>query len=195
MRVKEGNKEKDIIEAAIIVFAKYGYHSSKISKIAETANVATGSVYVYYKNKEDILLKIFSELWTRLYSELDIIASNSSISSIEKLDSMIDLIFDVFAEKPALAMVFVNEQNHLERSNKKEFTNYYDKFLDKGEVIVRKGISEGLISENIDITIFRNFVFGAIRHLVHCWVRDPQIFTINKTRMNVKLFIKHGIAK
>ena len=195
MRVKEGNKEKDIIEAAIIVFAKYGYHSSKISKIAETANVATGSVYVYYKNKEDILLKIFSELWTRLYSELDIIASNSSISSIEKLDAMIDLIFDVFAEKPDLAMVFVNEQNHLERSNKKEFTNYYDKFLDKGEVIVRKGISDGLISENIDITIFRNFVFGAIRHLVHCWVRDPQIFTINKTRMNVKLFIKHGIAK
>lgn len=195
MRVKEGNKEKDIIEAAIIVFAKYGYHGSKISKIAETANVATGSVYVYYKNKEDILLKIFSELWTRLYSELDIIASNSSISSIEKLDAMIDLIFDVFAEKPDLAMVFVNEQNHLERSNKKEFTNYYDKFLDKGEVIVRKGISEGLISENIDITIFRNFVFGAIRHLVHCWVRDPQIFTINKTRMNVKLFVKHGIAK
>jgi TetR/AcrR family fatty acid metabolism transcriptional regulator len=195
MRVKEGNKEKDIIEAAIKVFAKYGYHNSKISKIAETANVATGSVYVYYKNKEDILLKIFSELWSRLYSELDIIASNSSISSIEKLDAMIDLIFDVFAEKPDLAMVFVNEQNHLERSNKKEFTNYYDKFLDKGEVIVRKGISDGLISENIDITIFRNFVFGAIRHLVHCWVRDPQIFTINKTRMNVKLFIKHGIAK
>ena len=195
MRVKEGNKEKDIIEAAIKVFAKYGYHNSKISKIAETANVATGSVYVYYKNKEDILLKIFSELWSRLYSELDIIASNSSISSIEKLDAMIDLIFDVFAEKPDLAMVFVNEQNHLERSNKKEFTNYYDKFLDKGEVIVRKGISDGLISENIDITIFRNFVFGAIRHLVHCWVRDPQIFTINKTRMNVKLFIKHGIVK
>ena len=195
MRVKEGNKEKDIIEAAIKVFAKYGYHNSKISKIAETANVATGSVYVYYKNKEDILLKIFSELWSRLYSELDVIASNSSISSIEKLDAMIDLIFDVFAEKPDLAMVFVNEQNHLERSNKKEFTNYYDKFLDKGEVIVRKGISDGLISENIDITIFRNFVFGAIRHLVHCWVRDPQIFTINKTRMNVKLFIKHGIVK
>ena len=195
MRVKEGNKEKDIIEAAIKVFAKYGYHNSKISKVAETANVATGSVYVYYKNKEDLLLKIFSDLWTKLYNELDIIVSNSSISSVEKLDSMIDLIFDMFAEKPALALVFVNEQNHLERSNKKEFTNNYSRFLDKGEMIIKKGISEGLISENIDLTILRNFVFGAIRHLVHCWARDPQTFTINKTRMNVKFFVKHGIVK
>ncbi|MCB0751555.1 MAG: TetR/AcrR family transcriptional regulator [Ignavibacteriae bacterium] len=195
MRVKEGNKEIDIIEAAVKVFAKYGYHNSKISKIAETANVATGSVYVYYKNKEDILLKIFSDLWTKLYDELDIIVSNTSLTSIEKLDAMIDLIFDVFAEKPSLALVFVNEQNHLEQSNKKGFTNYYEKFLDRGEEIIKKGIDEGLISENIDLVIFRNFVFGAIRHLVHCWARDPKTFTINKTRMNVKLIVKHGIAK
>ena len=195
MRVKEGNKEIDIIEAAVKVFAKYGYHNSKISKIAETANVATGSVYVYYKNKEDILLKIFSDLWTKLYDELDLIVSNTSLSSIEKLDAMIDLIFDVFSEEPSLALVFVNEQNHLEQSNKKGFTNYYEKFLDRGEEIIKKGIDEGLISENIDLTIFRNFVFGAIRHLVHCWARDPKTFTINKTRMNVKLLIKHGIAK
>lgn len=194
MRVKEGNKEADIIEAAIEVFAKYGYHNSKISKIAETANVATGSVYVYYKNKEAILLKIFSDLWTKLYEELDKIKSNNMLSSIEKLDAMIDLIFDIFSEKPSLALVFVNEQNHLEQSNKTEFTDYYAKFLDQGEEIVRKGVREGLISNNIDITIFRHFIFGAIRHLVHCWARDPKIFSINKTRMNVKLFIKHGIA-
>lgn len=195
MRVKEGNKEKDIINAAIKVFAEHGYHNAKISKIAETAGVATGSVYVYYKNKEAILLTIFSELWTKLYDELDLIVSNSSLSSIEKLDAMIDLIFDEFAERPALAMVFVNEQNHIEHSNKNGFTNYYNKFLDSGELIVKKGIEEGLVSENIDLTIFRNFVFGAIRHLVHCWAMDPKTFTINKTRMNVKVIIKHGIIK
>lgn len=195
MRVKEGNKERDIIDAAVKVFAEHGYHNSKISKIAETADVATGSVYVYYKNKEDILLTIFSELWLKLYDELDIISSNSSITSIEKLDLMIDLIFDIFSENPELAMVFVNEQNHLEHSNKNSFTNYYSKFLDKGETIITKGIKEGLISEHIDLTIFRNFIFGAIRHLVHCWAIDAKTFPINKTRMNVKLLVKHGIAK
>ena len=46
MRVKEGNKEKDIIEAAISIFAKDGYRNAKISKISDAAKVATGSVYI-----------------------------------------------------------------------------------------------------------------------------------------------------
>jgi len=108
---------------------------------------------------------------------------------------MIDLIFDVFSERPELALVFVNEQNHLERSNQNGFTDYYGKFLDEGETIIRSGISEGIFSEHIDIMVFRHFVFGAIRHLVHCWARDPKNFPINKTRMNVKLLIKRGIEK
>ena len=195
MRVKEGNKEKDILEAAIKIFATTGYHNSKISKIAETADVATGSIYVYFKNKEDILLKIFSDLWSKMYDELDLIVKNSSLSSVEKLDLMIDLIFDMFTEKPDLALVFVNEQNHLERSNQNQFTNYYEKFLDEGERIVKSGIEEKVFSEHIDIMIFRNFVFGAIRHLVHCWVRDPKTFPISKTRMNLKILIKRGIEK
>ena len=195
MRVKEGNKEKDIIEAAVEVFAKNGFHNSKISKIAETANVATGSVYVYYKNKEDILVKIFSDLWSQLNLEIDVIVENTTSSSLEKLDAMIDLIFDAFSENPSLAMVFVNEQNHLERSAENDLLKYYNQFLDKGQKIIFNGIKEGIISDNFDISIFRDFVFGAIRHLVHCWATDPKKFPINKTRFNVKYLIKHGIEK
>ena len=193
MRVKEGNKEKDIIEASIKVFAEYGYHNSKISKIAEVAGVATGSVYVYYKNKKDILQKIFSNLWSNINNEIDNIIDNSNISSLEKLDAMIDLIFDMFAESPALAKVFVNEQINIERTNENEVLDYYSRFLDKGRIIVRKGIEEGVISKNFDLDVFREFIFGAIRHLVHSWAKDPKSFPINKTRLNVKYLIKNGI--
>jgi TetR/AcrR family fatty acid metabolism transcriptional regulator len=193
LRIKEGNKEKDIIEAAVKVFAEYGYHNSKISKIAETAGVATGSVYVYYKNKEDILLKIFSDLWLKLNNDFDLIIENSAISSLEKLDGMIDLIFDAFSENPSLAMVFVEEQNYLERMRESNHLLFYNKFLDKGEEIITKGIEEGNISNNFDLAIFRDFVFGAIRHLVHCWAKDAKQFPINKTRLNVKYLVKNGI--
>lgn len=114
-----------------------------------------------------------------MYDELGLIVKNSSLSRVEKLDLMIDLIFDMFTGKPDLALVFVNEQNHLERSNQNQFTNYYGKFLDEGGKIVKSGIEEKVFSEHINIMIFRNFVFGAIRHLVHCWVRDPKPFTIS----------------
>lgn len=195
MRVKEGNKEKDILEAAVKTFAVYGYHKSKISKIAENAGVATGSVYVYYKNKEDILLTIFSKLWRNLYTELKGIVDNNSLTNTEKFDFLIDLIIDRFSENPELALVFVNEQNHIQKSHEKEFTKYYSMFLDLGEEIINAGIKKGEFSKNIDIKILRQFAFGAIRHLIHCWANDPKEFSLSRTRKSVKFLIKSGIKK
>ncbi len=195
MRVKEGNKEKDILEAAIEVFAKHGYHMAKISKIAEVANVATGSVYVYFKNKEDILLKVFADLWSKLHKEFKLLEANTSLSAIEKLDGMVDLIFDVLTANQSLALVVVNEQNHLQKSNKNEFTDFYEKFLDVGETIINNGISNNSFTANVDVEIFKQFVLGAVRHLVHCWANEHDKFPINKIRQNVKLLIKYGIKK
>ena len=90
MRPKEGHKEEDILEAAIKVFAEEGFHDAKISKIAKRANVATGSVYVYFKNKDDLLIKIFQSIWEQLYIELRDIAANKGLSPIEKVDSMLE---------------------------------------------------------------------------------------------------------
>ncbi len=195
MRVKEGNKEKDILEAAIKIFAESGYHKSKISKIADTAGVAIGSVYVYFKNKEDILLTIFSKLWKELYNNLQEIVKNDSLSNTEKFDSLIDLVFDSFSEDPELALVFVNEQNHIQKLNEKEFTKYYKMFLDIGEDIIRDGISKGEFSEYLDIKILRQFFWGAIRHLIRCWANDAKEYPLNRTRRSVKVFVKRGIEK
>lgn len=195
MRTKEGNKERDILEAAIKVFAENGYHNSKISKISEIAGVATGSVYVYFKNKETILLQIFEELWGKLYSEFDNISTTTSLSPAEKLDSMIDMVFDGFIENPSLAVVFVNEQNQLIRTNEIGFTNYYEKFLDQGEKVIREGIEKGVFSYDIDMQIFRSYIFGALRNLLHHWASDPKKYQLNKIRQNVKFLTKYGVMK
>lgn len=193
MRVKEGNKEKDILEAAIKVFAEVGYHKAKISKIAEIAGVATGSVYLYFKDKEDILLKIFEDIWNRLYEELNSVKSNDSLSPFDKFDAMIDLIFDIYIEKPALAIVFVNEQNHIQKSAEDRFTSYYEKFLNLGEEIIKEGIAKKQFSPNVDIKILRYFIFGAIRSLLQHWASDPKTYPLNKIRQNIKFITKYGI--
>ncbi|MGE5402989.1 MAG: TetR/AcrR family transcriptional regulator [Ignavibacteriales bacterium] len=195
MRVKEGNKETDIIIAAIKVFAESGYHNAKIHKIAEVAGVATGSIYVYYKNKETILLKIFEQLWTRLYNELHRVAERTDINSVEKFDNMIDLLFDVFIQNPPLALVFVNEQNHLLQQNPNGFTPYYEKFLDLGEHIVIEGIESKTFNPNFDVKIIRSFIFGGLRHLLHQWANNSQNFPLNEIRQNVKYFCKRGLLK
>jgi TetR/AcrR family fatty acid metabolism transcriptional regulator len=193
MRVKEGNKEKDILEAAIKVFAEVGYHKAKISKIAEIAGVATGSVYLYFKDKEDILLKIFEDIWNKLYEELNSVKSNDSLSPFDKFDAMIDLIFDIYIEKPALAIVFVNEQNHIQKSAEDRFTSYYEKFLNLGEEIIKEGIAKKQFSPNVDIKILRYFIFGAIRSLLQHWASDPKTYPLNKIRQNIKFITKYGI--
>ena len=195
MRVKEGNKDRDILEAAIKVFGELGYHKAKISKIAEVAGVATGSVYVYFEDKEDILLQIFEEIWTKLHDELLIVKANKMLSPSEKFDSLIDLVFDVYTENPSLAMVFVNEQNHLQRSADKRFTIFYEKFMNIGEEIIKEGIDKGIFSESIDVNILRYYVFGAIRSLLHHWAVDPKSYPLNKIRQNVKSLTKRGIQK
>jgi len=193
MRTKEGNKEKDILNAAVKIFAEYGYHNSKIYQIAQEASVATGSVYVYYKNKEDLLHKIFEMLWSRLYLEMKKVVETKSASSIEKIDSMIDLYMDVFAENPSLALVFVNEQINASR-NPNRFTKYYDKFLDLAESTLEKGKAEGEIIADLDMIIFRQFIFGALRNLIHRWAEEPEEYSLGRIRRNFKFFIKHGIV-
>src|SRR5690625_680699 len=63
--VKKMNKSRpkygQIIEAALQVIAENGYHASQVSKIAKQADVADGTIYLYFKNKEDILISVFKE--------------------------------------------------------------------------------------------------------------------------------------
>lgn len=195
MRKKEGNKEQVILSAAIKVFAESGYHNAKVAKIAELANVATGSVYVYYENKEDLILKIFDRIWERLYNGLKTVHENRNLNSIEKFDGLIDLLFDVLSEDLNMAFVFVNEQTELIQKRKNEFTVHFNNFFDLGETIVVDGMKQGVFSDDLNVKTVRDFLFGGIRHLLRLWAANPQDYDLNEIRKNVKNFVKHGLLK
>jgi TetR/AcrR family transcriptional regulator, fatty acid metabolism regulator protein len=193
MRIKEGNKEEDILRAAVKVFADSGYHDSKMSKIAEVAGVATGSLYVYYKNKEQILLKIFDMVWEKLYKNLLKLVSRYDLNPIEKFDSMIDMIFDAFTESPSIAIVIANEQHHLQFRRKDEFTQYFEKILNLGEKIISEGIKNKTFNPNVDIKIFRHFFLGGFRELITKWAINNEEYKLNRIRQNIKFLAKNGI--
>ncbi|MBZ0184271.1 MAG: TetR/AcrR family transcriptional regulator [Melioribacteraceae bacterium] len=193
MRVKEGNKREDIIKAAIKVFAKNGFYNAKISKIAETANVAAGSVYLYFKNKEDILYQIFTEIWEELNLKLKNIADSKTLSPIEKVNSIIDSTFDVFESNPALGIVFVNEQNHV-NDTWNDFIKYYDSFLDLGETVIKEGIKKKIFYSDINVSVFRFFVFGGIRHSIQTWAKNPKAYSLTDFRNGIKELINNGIV-
>jgi len=193
MRVKEGNKEADILEAAVKVFAVKGFHNAKIHSIAETAGIATGSVYLYFKNKESILNKIFENIWGQLYREISGLKQRSDINPIEKIDYLIDLFFDIFNTKPELAIVFVNEQPNVSHKKDSLWLKYNELFIEDGEKIAAGGIAEGVINSNINVKAFRYFLLGGLRYMLDNWAKNQKELTINTLRQNVKLIIKKGI--
>ena len=193
MRLKEGNKEKDIKEAAIQIFARDGFHNSKISSIAEKAGVATGSIYLYFKNKEEILIRIFENLWEEMINAVESIVARHDLNEIEKLDAMIDTNFDLFIENPHLTIVFVNEQNYLIQKYGRENFTYYKRFINLGEKIIDDGIKNGTFNPNLDTKVFRNFTIGGIRSLLDLWAQNSNEYKLNVVRQNVKFVLKKGI--
>lgn len=193
MRTREGNKEQAIIEAAIKVFAETGYHEAKISKIAEIAGIATGSIYLYFKNKEEILKKIFFMLWERLAKDLEIVQLRDDLTPIEKLEFLLDILFDLFTENPSLAIVFSREHNiNIIKSRDSESPDF-SKFLATGEKIIVEGINKKVFNSNINIPIFRHFVLGGVRYILHSWAENPKDFPLSVIRQNLKFLIKKGI--
>jgi len=81
---KDKPKYKQIIDAAVIVIAENGYHQAQVSKIAKQAGAADGTIYLYFKNKEDILISVFQEKMAVFVSKLEQILEKDH-SAAEKL--------------------------------------------------------------------------------------------------------------
>ena len=194
MRVKEGAKEQAILESAVKVFAQRGYHQAKISSIAERANVATGSVYLYFHNKEEILVTLFERLWTGVLAGASAEVSHKGRSPEENLMALLDLVFDAFQRNSDLAMVFVNEQHHLLTQRKGKPIRPYDDFLDLAERIIRDGVRSKSFRGDIDVSLLRQFILGGLRSILRLWAQNPNEYTLDHIRKNIKQLIMHGLA-
>jgi TetR/AcrR family transcriptional regulator, fatty acid metabolism regulator protein len=193
MRKREGNKEKAILDASVKIFAQHGYHRAKISSIAEASGIATGSVYLYFKNKEAILLTIFDRLWIGLTDNLRTIVKQTDLDPSQKLDLVIDHFFDNFITNPSLASVFVNEQQHLIKDRRGNIAKHYNDFLDLAEEIIREGVQKKVFNPDVDIKLFRHFITGGLRSVLQLWSQQSHSLPLQRVRQNVKFFIKHGI--
>lgn len=194
MRVRAGAKEQAILDAAAKVFAQRGYHQARISSIAESAEVATGSVYLYFRNKEDILVTLFERLWTGVLAGASAEVMRKGVSPEEKIMALVDLVFEAFHRNPALAMVFVNELHPLLRERKGEPIRQYDEFLALAERIIREGVRARRFRGDINIDLVRHFILGGLRSLLRLWAQQPDAYPLDTIRKNVKQLMMHGLA-
>lgn len=195
MRRRSGNKSQDITNAAVKVFARDGFHGAKITRIAQEAGVATGSVYLYFRNKESILHHLFNEIWQRIRDQLAIVISRRDTTPREKVEEIIDRVVMLFSKNPDLALVFVNEQHHLVRKGSAEFMRYYEDFLKLGEDVVREGIRRGEFRPEIDPRVASNFVFGGLYQLLQRWAISQGEFPLITIRRGIRAIAVSGLMQ
>jgi TetR/AcrR family fatty acid metabolism transcriptional regulator len=195
MRKKEGDKEHDILKAAIEVFAERGFHDTKIHSIADSAGIAAGTVYLYFGNKENILLRIFETFWEELYNNLESVNRSDLLKSFDKYNALIDALFDYFSRNPSLVLLYVNEQNYLMQKKPDEFTSFYRKAINLVEDCLKEGIIQEVFNATINASITSCFFLGGFRLLLQEWVRSPDKYDLADLRKNVKTLLFTGVTR
>lgn len=108
MRTKEGDKGGDILRAAVRVFARDGFDGAKVTAIADEAKVATGSVYLYFGGKDDILDALFWEFWVGLRESL---ARIETPDPMDRIRRQLVLFYDRLVADRPLAQVYLRDHH------------------------------------------------------------------------------------
>jgi len=163
------DKRRQILDAAIRVFARQGFHSTRVSDIADEAGVAYGLVYHYFKSKDEVLNELFVERWSLLLAAIEE-ADREGASPRQKLEAVAGFIVGSYRHDPELMKVIIVEvtraANSFGRTHLPEIRRAYDSIAK----IVAEGQESGEFRRDIDPTFASMSFYGAIEQLLTGWI-------------------------
>jgi len=162
-------KRQRILRAAIDVFASKGYFAARMTDVAEAAEVADGTLYLYFEGKEHLLMSIFDSVLGRFIERLD--AEIEKIEDpIEKLSIMIRLHLETLGRDHALAHVLQIETRHSRRFMSLFTRGKLGEYLNRVRDIIIEGQESGVFRGDISPGLATNLVFGAVDEIVTSWL-------------------------
>jgi TetR/AcrR family fatty acid metabolism transcriptional regulator len=163
------DKRRQILDAAIRVFARQGFHATRVSDIADEAGVAYGLVYHYFKSKDEVLNELFSARWSLLLTAIEE-ADREGASARAKLEAVAGFIVDSYRHDPELMKVIIVEvtraANSFGRTHLPEIRRAYDSIAK----IVADGQEAGVFRRDIDATFASMSFYGAVEQLLSGWI-------------------------
>jgi AcrR family transcriptional regulator len=168
-REAAAERRRQILDAAVRVFARQGFHSTRVADIADEADVAYGLVYHYFDSKENVLDELFRQRWSLLIEAIRA-ADAGTTSPQEKLGTVAGFIIDSYRYDPELMKVIIVEvtraansfgQTHLEQINEAY------RLIAK---IVSEGQSAGVFRSDVDAYFASMTFYGVIEQLLSGWI-------------------------
>ena len=165
------DKRRAILDAAITVFARQGFHSARVSDVAAEAGVAYGLVYHYFDSKDQMLNELFSERWALLLEASEQV-QRSDGSPRDKLGGVAGFIIESYRHEPELMKVIIVEvtraANSFGRTHLPEIRKAYDLVAD----IVSDAQHAGEFRDDVDPNFSAMVFYGAIEQLLTGWIFD-----------------------
>jgi AcrR family transcriptional regulator len=166
------DKRRLILDAAIRVFARKGFHHCRVSDVADEAGVAYGLVYHYFDSKEEILNRLFTERWQLMLDAIVEIDARRDVPARDKLYAVASFIIDSYRYEPELMKVIIVEvtraANTFGRLHLPKIREAYQLI----GAIVDDARQEGAFKSDISGQFAAMCFYGAIEQLLSAWIFD-----------------------
>ena len=173
----KNNKYHLILEAAVKVFARQGFYQSTVAQIAKEAGVADGTIYLYFKNKDDILVQFFcyrtKQVFERFRAEV-----KTADNSLDKLRNLIRRHLTEFQRDRNMAVVYQVETHQSSRLAESQIRDMSAMYQDLVSEIVELGQQEGSIRKDLYVGLVKRFILGAVDEVINTWLHSEKEYDL-----------------
>ena len=166
------DRRRQILDAAVRVFARQGFHGCRVSDIADEAGVAYGLVYHYFRSKEEVLDTLFLERWDVLVATIDEVAAREDMAPRDQLHVIASFIVDSYRHDPDLMKVIIVEvtraANSFGRTHLVKIREAYDGIAGIVERAQETGTFKSAVTPQYAAMAF----YGAIEQVLTAWIFD-----------------------
>ena len=168
-KAKEAKRQR-ILDSAVVEIARRGYYGTTVANIASRAGVADGTIYLYFKSKEDILVSIFEHAMRRFIDEAATIVDDPQLTPEEKLNRFIALHLTLLGEDRDLAVIFQVEFRHTLHVLEVLSHSHIRQYLALIARVVDQGKRNGNFRPDVDPLFTAKMVFGILDEMATDWV-------------------------
>ncbi|MFK7985382.1 MAG: TetR/AcrR family transcriptional regulator [Sandaracinaceae bacterium] len=165
---RKGDKRERILRAAIRVFAQNGFYATRVSEIAKAAGVADGTIYLYFENKDAVLVSIFEDRITRLIEVL-----RQEIDQVEgfepRLRVVVELQLGLLEGQRDLAEVITVNLRQSSRLLKQYAAPLFTEYLELIAGVIAEGQQNGEVREDVSPRVAARGLWGALDGVALTW--------------------------
>ncbi|MBI2374581.1 MAG: TetR/AcrR family transcriptional regulator [Deltaproteobacteria bacterium] len=171
-RISKEDTRRRIIDASVEVFAELGFFSARVSDVAQRAGVADGTIYLYFRSKDDLLLSLFREKMSEIVDRLHLIVSDP-IPPDAKIRRYVAEHLALVEDQPKLMQILTVEIRKSARFLRASGTALgFARYLALVAQIIAEGQDVGIFAKSFDPHVVARALFGAIDEISLSWVLD-----------------------